>query len=119
MKEASTSARGVCKNGEMIFIAGGHGGPGWLNSCEVYNIATNEWQFIASLTMPRVSGKMVLIDGTIYVLGGKVQKSFKDPCDVPDGMVTVEYCDEERDIWNDRIAMPIEKLSLWEDVEIQ
>ena len=95
------------------------GGPGWLNNCEVYNIATNEWQFIASLTMPRVNWKMLLIDGTIYVLGGKVQKSFKDPCDVPDGMVTVEYCDEERDIWNDRIAMPIEKLSLWEDVEIQ
>ena len=62
LKEARTGARGVCKNGDII-IAGVHGiGPGWLNSCEVYNIATNEWQFIASLTMPRVNGKMVLID---------------------------------------------------------
>ena len=107
LKEARMDAFGVNKN-EKIFIAGGFGiRSGWRRSCEVYNIATNEWQFIASLTLPRVCGKMVLIDQTIYVLGGKVQTSLKDACNFPDGRVPVECYDEEADKWNDRTTMPI------------
>jgi len=113
LKEARRNAFGVSKNEEKIFIAGGHGiFDDWLNSCELYNIARDEWQFIASLTVPRVRGKMVLIDETIYVLGGRVKKPFQDPCDFPDGKVPVECYDEDRCIWNDRTAMLIDKLSL-------
>ena len=112
LKEARRSAFGVCKNEEKIIVAGGIGnGDAWLNSCEVYSIGTNEWQFIASLTVPRVCGKMVLIDGTIYVLGGRVKKPFLDPCFFPDGKVPVECYDEEADKWNDRTTMPIDKIS--------
>ena len=45
---------------------------------------------------------MVLIDETIYVLGSHA--SF-------DGRLLVECYDEERDKWNDRTAMPMEKIA--------
>ena len=107
LKEARMDAFGVNKNEEKIFIAGGLGiRPGWRRSCEVYTIATNEWQFMASLTLPRVCGKMVLIDGTIYVLGGNVQTPLKDTFNFSDGRVPVECYDEEADKWNDRTTMP-------------
>ena len=114
LKEPRIDACGVSKNGQMIFIAGGYGlrpgwcWPGWLKSCEVYNIATNEWQFIASLTVPRVCAQMVLIDGTLYVLGGEGEE-FRD---LYDAVVPVECYDEERDIWNDITAKPINRIRL-------
>ena len=113
LKEARRDAFGVSKNDEKIFIAGGHGiFDDWLNSCEVYNIATNEWQFIARLTVQRAFGKMVVIDKTIYVLGGRVKNPFQDPCDFPDGKKAVECYDEETDKWNDRTTIPIHKICL-------
>ena len=112
LKKVRRGAFGVSKNEERIFIAGGLGDLGaWLKSCEVYSIATNEWQFIASLTMPRVCGKMVLIDETIYVLGGRVKKPSMEPCFFPDGKVAVECYDHERDKWNDTTTMLIDKIS--------
>ena len=111
LKEARMDAFGVSKNDEKIFIAGGLGGVHvWLNSCEVYNIATNEWQFIASLTVPRYCGKMVLIDETIFVLGGELPKPFKGSCYFPVGKVPVECYDEDRDKWNDKTTIPIDKI---------
>ena len=107
LKEARRSACGVCKNEEKIFVAGGRGSSfrdAYLDSCEVYNIATNEWQLIASLTMPRIGGKMVLIDGTIYVLEGSVK--------FVDGNVPIECYDEERDNWTERTTMCSEYIFL-------
>ena len=113
LKEARRNAFGISKNDETIFIAGGHGiFDNWLISCEVYNIATNEWQFIASLTVPRVFGKMVLIDDTIFVLGGRVKKPFQVPSGFPDGKMAVECYDEDTDKWNVRTTIPIRKISL-------
>ena len=113
LKEARRDAFAVSKNDEKVFIAGGLGVfDDWLTSCEVYNIATNEWQFIASLTVPRAFGKMVLIDETIYVLGGRVKKPFQNPCPFPDGKVVVECYDEETDKWNDKTTIPIHKITL-------
>ena len=63
LNEARRNAFGVCKN-EKIFIAGGSGS----TTCEVYNILTDEWQFIASLTSRILESMMVLADGTLYVL---------------------------------------------------
>ena len=112
MNMARRDACGVNKNDEKIFVAGGvdHFG-NFMDSCEVYNIATNEWQVIASLKMPRYRGKMVLIDETIYVLGGQFTERYKDDvCVFLDGMVPVECYDEKRDQWNDRTRMPINKI---------
>ena len=41
-----------------------------LQTCEMYNISTNEWQFIGSLNFSRQFGSMVCLKGVLYVLGG-------------------------------------------------
>jgi len=112
LKEPRRDACGVSKNDEKIFIAGGIGFDDWLSSCEVYNIATNEWQLTGNLTVPRAFGKMVFIDETIYVLGGRVKLPFQDPCSFPYGKMPAECYDEERGKWNDRTAMFDDKISL-------
>ena len=64
------NAFGVASEGK-IFVAGGS--QDWrtnLITCEMYNISTNEWQFIGSLNVPRMFGSMVCLKGTLYVLGG-------------------------------------------------
>lgn len=60
---------------------------------------------------------MVLIDETLYVLGGRVKRLFKDPCNFPDGKMPVECYDEERDKWNDRTTMSIDKIFFSETPE--
>ena len=122
LKEARTHAFGLSKNEEKIFIAGGIRCDNWLmtNSCERYNIATNEWEFIASLTIPRVDGKMMLIDKTIFVIGGLIKEPFErgNACHFPDGKVPVECYDDENDKWNDRTAMPIGKIFFRENPKV-
>ncbi len=111
LNEGRSDAFGVSKTSQdKIFIAGGFGiFDDWLKSCEVYNIATDEWQFIASLTLSRRNGKMVLNDETIYVLGGRTKKPFKDSRRYPDGKVPVEWYDDGNDKWIDSTAIPITK----------
>ena len=112
LKEARRNAFGVSKNQKHIFIAGGIGDcNAWLNSCEVYSIAANEWQFISSLTVPRAYGKMVSIDETLYVLGGRVKKPSMDSRCFPDSKVPVECYDHHRDKWIDRTTMSIDKVT--------
>ena len=54
-----------------IFVAGGiEDWTSCLETCEMFNISTNERQFIGSLKVPREHGSMVCLKGTFYVLGG-------------------------------------------------
>ena len=39
-------------------------------TCEMYNVLTNEWQFISNLTIPRALASMVCVEGKLHVLGG-------------------------------------------------
>ena len=72
MQQERECAFGVATQGK-IFVAGGQGRLGFLlKTCEMYNISTNEWQFIKSLNSPRRLGSMVCVNGTLYVLGGIV-----------------------------------------------
>ena len=117
LKEARSYAFGVSKTDEnKIFIAGGFGiFRDWLKSCEVYNILTDEWHFIESLTVPRAYGKMVLIDEIIYVLGGSSKKPLVDTCLMfPHGQVTMESYDHERDKWNERAIISSKKITFEE-----
>ena len=99
LNEARTAPFGVSKN-EKIFIAGGLGSlHNSLNSCEVYNILTDEWQFIASFTGPPVLGNVLLVDETIYALV-EFQRGI-------DSTVRVEWYDLERDEWKNRADIPI------------
>ena len=70
MQQARGGAFGVASR-EKIFVAGGADEEGTvLNTCEVYNVSTNEWQLIANLNIYRTHGSMVCLGGTLYVLGG-------------------------------------------------
>ena len=70
MQQARGGAFGVASQ-EKIFVAGGEDEEGTvLKTCEVYNVSTNEWQFIADLNVYRTHGSMVCLGGTLYVLGG-------------------------------------------------
>ena len=41
----------------------------------MYNIKTDEWNFIASLSAPRCFGNIVFVDETLYVLCGSLRSS--------------------------------------------
>ena len=70
MQQHRGHAFGVAAQGK-IFIAGGLDRNRQVSkTCEVYNVATNEWHFIANLNFPRILGSMVCLNETLYVLGG-------------------------------------------------
>ncbi|XP_078376780.1 kelch-like protein 24 [Oculina patagonica] len=109
LKEARRDAFGVSKK-EKIFIAGGVGASeNFLNSCEVYNTLTDEWQFIASLTIPRILGNIVLLDETLYVMGGITKKPRKRSGEFSD---KVECYDHARDEWNNKATVPVSKITI-------
>ena len=97
IQEARFYACGLATH-EKIFIAAGVGKDSkQLKTCEVYNMLTDEWQFIASLTAPRNQGNMVLVNGTLYVLGGYRKLHVSS---------MVECYDQEKDQWNERTFIP-------------
>ena len=97
MQQERSCTCGVATQGK-IFVAGGQGtGNKELNSCEVYTISTNEWQFIGSLNVPRLWGSMVCVNGTLYVLGGL--QSY-----------TVESYDPTVKKWTQRASIPVDKI---------
>ena len=69
MQEMRRNAFGVASEGK-IFVAGGRDSQAFLKTCEMFNVATNEWRFIGSLNLARAYGSMVCLKGTLYVLGG-------------------------------------------------
>lgn len=104
IQEARSFAFGAAANGK-VYIAGGIGtGEKLLKSCEVYDEMTNEWCFIASLTIPRYWGSMVCVDGKLYVLGGRTVLHLspwfeKQRC-------TVECYDWQKDKWRKKTTLP-------------
>lgn len=73
MNEARHDAFGAAMNGK-IYVADGMQKNGQictvLNSCEVYNPTTNEWQVMPRLNVPHHSASMVCFKGALYVVGG-------------------------------------------------
>ena len=100
IQEARHSAFGAAA-GEKVFIAGGYASVGtetcMSQACEMYNVSTNEWQFIADLTLPRASASMVCVQGQLYVLGGLVSSL---------GRSVVECYDSEKNEWKKRTVVP-------------
>ena len=84
-----------------IFVGGGR--EDWvscLETCEMFNISTNEWQFIGSLNVPREDGSMVCLKGTLYVLGGINVYEESD--------LSVECYDPTEDKWIEKTTIPVE-----------
>ena len=96
MQVINSSPFGVASQGK-IFVTGL--AESSLSACEVYNVAINEWHTIASLNTRRVSGSMVCVNGTLYVLGGLNDRSSKPE-------LAVESYDPKVNKWIQRTSIP-------------
>ena len=104
MQQERGYAFGVATQGK-IFVAGGYGKRNKpLKSCEVYNISTNEWQFIGNLNVPRVLGSIVCVNGTLYVLGGSSHHELESP------EYTVERYDPTINEWAKKSSIPVDEV---------
>lgn len=92
MLEGRYSAFGAASRGKIYVAGGKRYGDDHLKTCEVYNVMTNEWQFIASLNFPRSEASMVCYHGTMHVLGGVSNESISRA-------LTVECYDSEKNKW--------------------
>ena len=106
VNEERFNAFGAAMN-DKVYIAGGLSSSNYegLSSCEVYNPATNEWQLMPGLKVPRYSASMVCFTGQLYVLGGTTitQRSH-----VHVRALGVEMFDFERNQWTQKSAIPVE-----------
>ena len=106
MKVPRWGACGTAAHGK-IFIAGGSlasEGPERYptSTCEVYNVEADEWQLIASLNSPRISGSMVYLKGILYVVGGRGRNVNKR-------VMVVESYDFEEKKWIKKTKLPSNK----------
>ena len=108
LQEARGRAFAVATQGK-IYVAGGRQGNAWftpealLTTCDMYNISTNEWQYIGSLNAGRVYGSMVCLKGTLYVMGGVNINSQSD--------LSVERYDPAEDKWIKKTTIPVKVIS--------
>ena len=101
MQQGRYNAFAAAEQGK-IYIAGGkqqgeHNC--YVQTCEVYDVATKEWQFIASLNFPRFEASMVCYDGVLYLLGGLSNEG-------PARALTVECYDKEANEWKEATTIP-------------
>ena len=100
IQEDRMFACGAASHGK-IFVGGGANRQRGrvLDTCEVYNEATNEWHFVASMpSVPSVFSSMLCIDGKLYVVGGF--HSYREE----GGM---QCYDPEKNEWSNGIEIPI------------
>ena len=110
MQQRRAGSFGVATEGK-IFLACGRPSRGmlplsWLQTCEMYNISTNEWQLIGSLNVPRLNGSMVCLKGTLYVLGGTRRHSTYRR-----SQLIIEYYDPTEDKWIKKTTIPAKMIS--------
>jgi len=73
-------------------------------TCEVYLETTNEWQFIASLRIPRTrQGCMMCVDGKLYVLSDYVWS-------VSGTRGKIECYDPDKNEWREQTEIPIKRV---------
>ena len=88
---------------EKIFVAGGMKRGTKLNTSEIYDISTNEWQLFQCLNVPRYYGCMVQLNGNLYVLGGMNKDNQNE--------LSVEYFDTAEDKWIQKTTIPVKSIS--------
>ena len=101
MQQKRGNAFGVASEGK-IFVAGGDDWKAYLKTCEMFNVSTNEWQFIGSLSVSRVHGSMVCLKGTLYVLGG-INGHSQSP-------LSVECYDPAENKWIEKTTIPVKMI---------
>ncbi|KAJ7372045.1 kelch-like [Desmophyllum pertusum] len=100
MQQERYSAFGAAGPGKIYIAGGKQSADEPLQSCEVYDIATNVWQSIASLNGPRSDASMVCYPlGALYVLGGVSKEGLPRA-------LTVECYDPATNTWEDIATIP-------------
>ena len=106
MQQKTGYAFSVATEGK-IFLAGERKSDGmfekYLQTCEMYTVFTNEWQFIGSLDVSRAYGSMVCLKGTFYVLGGTGDFNQRE--------LSVECYDSKEDKWIRKTTIPVKIIS--------
>jgi len=103
MNEGRHDAFGAAMNGK-IYVAGGmqEDRESWsvLNTSEVYNPSSNEWQLMPSLNIPRYYASMVCYMGALYVVGGLKDRSKSRE-------LSVEMFDTGTNEWKEKSNIPV------------
>ena len=95
-------AFGTYMNGKIYVAGGKQNSSVLLNTCEMYDPATNEWQIMPSLDVPRHSSSMVCFQGSLYVIGGVNSNSRE---------LSVEMFDSSANKWMQKSTIPIKNES--------
>jgi len=64
------SGAGVALLNDHIYVVGGFDGVSHLDSVEVYNIRTDYWTTVASMTTPRCYVGATVLRGRLYAIAG-------------------------------------------------
>ena len=64
----------VTCNGE-IYLAGGYNGTSGFDTFESYDPVSNQWQVLPSMSESRVGPSSAVLNGEVYVIGGRGEKS--------------------------------------------
>ena len=97
LNEGRYDAFGTAMNGK-IYVAGGKQNSSVLNTCEMYDPATNEWHMMPSLDVWRHSASMVCFQGSLFVIGGFNSHSRE---------LSVEMFDSSANKWMKKSTIPI------------
>ena len=101
MLQKRENAFGVASEGK-IFVVGGTDWQAYFKTCEMFNVSTNEWQFVGSLNVRRMYGSMVCLKGTLYVLGGL------NGC--LESELSVECYDPAENKWIEKTTIPVKMI---------
>lgn len=81
--------------GTKIYVAGGQGNTKFLDTAEVYDSETDQWEPIASMGNRRSSCHGVCLDGQFWVIAGEYVKNHYDN----NQRSSAEVYDAETDTW--------------------
>ena len=68
----------------------------------MFNVSTNEWQFIGSLNVSRAYGSMVCLKGILYVLGGRNGPGRSE--------LSIECYDPAKNKWIEETIIPVKMI---------
>lgn len=99
MPKAMTWSATCAYNGK-IYVFGGNENDAETNTTYIYDIATDTWSEGAPMPTPRYLATAVVVDGKIYVMGGRQLVASMSPVDAN------ECYDPATNTWTTKAAMP-------------